>query len=109
MTPDMKVSAMLRADNRVLTILAITVVTLILAAHSAVARPDFLRGEWPRTDFSKHSVELSEIRSGGPPKDGIPSIDTPRFEQLAHGAVRGWSSRIADTEPVISLVIGGDA
>lgn len=29
------------------------------------------------TDFSKHSVPYSEILSGGPPKDGIPSIDSP--------------------------------
>lgn len=30
-------------------------------------------------DFSKHSVPRNEIESGGPPKDGIPAIDTPRF------------------------------
>ena len=29
------------------------------------------------TDFSKHSVPYSEILSGGPPKDGIPAVDTP--------------------------------
>jgi|GEM_PF-2672247 hypothetical protein len=31
------------------------------------------------TDFNKHSVPYSEILSGGPPKDGIPSIDQPQF------------------------------
>ena len=31
------------------------------------------------TDFGKHSVPYSEILSGGPPKDGIPAIDEPRF------------------------------
>lgn len=31
------------------------------------------------TDGVKHSVPLEEILGGGPPKDGIPSIDTPRF------------------------------
>jgi hypothetical protein len=31
------------------------------------------------TDFSKHSVPYSEILSGGPPKDGIPAIDEPKF------------------------------
>lgn len=30
-------------------------------------------------DFSQHSVPLDEIVSGGPPKDGIPAIDNPRF------------------------------
>lgn len=31
------------------------------------------------TDGVKHSVPLDEILSGGPPKDGIPSIDNPKF------------------------------
>lgn len=31
------------------------------------------------TDGVKHSIQLDEILSGGPPKDGIPSIDNPKF------------------------------
>lgn len=31
------------------------------------------------TDNVKHSIPLNEILSGGPPKDGIPSIDNPKF------------------------------
>lgn len=31
------------------------------------------------TDGVKHSIPLNEILSGGPPKDGIPSIDNPKF------------------------------
>tara|TARA_Y100000310_G_scaffold253797_1_gene260763 strand:- start:259 stop:1275 length:1017 start_codon:yes stop_codon:yes gene_type:complete len=31
------------------------------------------------TDSVMHSIPLDEIRSGGPPKDGIPSIDNPKF------------------------------
>ncbi|MFB6226549.1 MAG: DUF3179 domain-containing protein [Candidatus Paceibacteria bacterium] len=31
------------------------------------------------TDGKKHTVPLDEIRSGGPPKDGIPSIDNPKY------------------------------
>lgn len=34
------------------------------------------------TDGTKHSIPLDEILSGGPPKDGIPSIDNPKFESL---------------------------
>ncbi|MGV7220572.1 MAG: DUF3179 domain-containing protein [Nitrospinales bacterium] len=30
-------------------------------------------------DLSRHNVPKSEILSGGPPKDGIPSIDRPKF------------------------------
>jgi len=33
-------------------------------------------GGW---DYSKHSIPLDEISSGGPDKDGIPAIDRPRF------------------------------
>jgi hypothetical protein len=60
-------------------------------------------GAWPKTDFSRHSVNLKEIRSGGPPKDGIPPIDNPKF--IAISEVSG----IKGTEPVISLRIGKDA
>ncbi|MCK5433335.1 MAG: DUF3179 domain-containing protein [Gammaproteobacteria bacterium] len=35
--------------------------------------------EWRKTDFSKSVVNIEEIESGGPPKDGIPSIDQPTF------------------------------
>jgi hypothetical protein len=37
------------------------------------ADPITWRLEWPRTDFSKHSVPFARIKSGGPPKDGIPA------------------------------------
>src|SRR5262245_50261822 len=67
------------------------------------------RLEWPRTDFSKHSVPSVEIKSGGPPKDGIPAIDTPRFERLADGTATGSMATLSDTEPVIALSIGKDA
>ena len=74
-----------------------------------MAEPASWRAEWPRTDFSRHTVRLEEIKLGGPLKDGIPSIDRPRFEQLSDGAASGWASRIGNTEPVISLAINGDA
>jgi len=75
----------------------------------AMAEPGSWRAEWPRTDFSQHAVPLEEIKSGGPAKDGIPPIDTPRFEQLNDGAAAGWASRIGETEPVIAIDIRGDA
>ena len=31
------------------------------------------------TDGLKHIVPLDKIKGGGPPKDGIPSIDNPHF------------------------------
>jgi len=48
------------------------------------------------TDFSKHSVPYSEILSGGPPKDGIPSIDAPKFQST--NEADEW---LDDREPVV--------
>jgi Protein of unknown function (DUF3179) len=89
-------------------LLTVLVGLLGLARNVAAAGPENWRVEWPRTDFAKHLVPFTEIRSGGPPKDGIPSIDAPRFEQLRDGTASGWAAHIADIEPVISLVIGAD-
>jgi hypothetical protein len=72
-------------------------------ATAALAGPEVWRREWPDTDFSKHSVSLDDIMSGGPPKDGIPSIDDPQF------AAVGETTDIAPTEPVVGLTIEGDA
>ncbi len=56
------------------------------------------------TDFSKHSVPYSEILSGGPPKDGIPAIDEPRFVSVKEADV--W---LEPQEPVIFFQIDDDA
>ncbi len=60
--------------------------------------------QWPRTDFSERSVPLGEITSGGPPKDGIPSVDRPRLESIADLGTPPFPH-----EPVMSVEIGGDA
>lgn len=71
---------------------------LALAPAAATAQE-----EWD-TDFSKHTVPLEEIVSGGPPKDGIPAIDDPRF--VSTRAADRW---LEDREPVIVVEVGGDA
>jgi len=58
---------------------------------------------WPKTDFSKCIISLDEVRSGGPGKDGIPSIDSPRFISSKDEDV------LASDEPVISIEINGEA
>jgi hypothetical protein len=57
-----------------------------------------------RTDFTKASVNLGEFVAGGPPKDGIPAIEAPRYESIADA--RRW---LRDTSPVIALAIGDEA
>ena len=78
-------------------------VLAVAAGGAVLAFPEYKRAEWPNTDFSKASVPLDEFMSGGPPRDGIPPIDNPNF--LAVSEATG----LADTEPVIGLVIGGEA
>ena len=65
--------------------------------------PPAWKQEWPRTDFSKSSVDFVDILSGGPPKDGIPAIDDPQFRAV------GEVSDLGAKEPVISLEINGEA
>ena len=83
--------------------------TILLAAAfslfslGAQASPERWKYEWPKTDFTQSSVGFEEILSGGPPKDGIPSIDNPQFITVAE------QQDLAATEPVIGLSINGDA
>ncbi|MGH9119560.1 MAG: DUF3179 domain-containing protein [Acidimicrobiales bacterium] len=53
--------------------------------------------------FPPPRVDVDEIISGGPPPDGIPAIDEPRF--LRPGDVR----TLGDQEPVIAFELDGDA
>ena len=87
---------------------AIVLAGTLLALSSFVVLADaridrFKRQGWGETDFTQISIELDEILSGGPPKDGIPSIDQPIFKTVAE------ITDIADREPVLSLEINGDA
>src|SRR5262249_12101867 len=92
-------------------LIALTVVfgvSVDASLGTLLADPVSWRLEWPRTDFSKHSVPFAGIKSGGPPKEGIPAIDVPRFERLMDGTATGSIAALSDTEPVITLSIGED-
>jgi hypothetical protein len=78
------------------------VIGIAALAASAIASPDRWRYEWSKTNFDKTSVDFDEIFSGGPPKDGIPSIDDPEFIDVAE------VTDLPDREPVIGLAVGGD-
>ena len=57
-----------------------------------------------KTNFSRAGIPLSEIESGGPPRDGIPPIDQPKFVPTAEAAE--W---LKDQEPVVAFELNGDA
>lgn len=58
---------------------------------------------WPSTDFSRSAIDLTEVMSGGPPKDGIPALSDPKFLPAAQ------EKRLADREPVMTVALPGHA
>jgi hypothetical protein len=75
--------------NRILALTAI----LLLLPLSALA-------QW---DFSKHSIPLDEIVSGGPPKDGIPALTGPKYVPAAK------TDYMRPDEQVLGVFLGGVA
>jgi len=54
------------------------------------------------TDGVKHLIPLDKIKDGGPPKDGIPSIDNPMFVKIQ------YADFMSDSDIVIGLDINGE-
>ena len=71
-----------------------------LTTNTAQANPEFWAFEWPVTNFDKSSIDYSEVKSGGPPKDGIPPIDNPQFVPFMD------IKNLDPLEPVIGLQVG---
>lgn len=64
---------------------------------SVFAKPPFEdMDDWENTDFSRTTVELRDMVEGGPGKDGIESIDEPKFTSI--NAANTW---LDDREPVV--------
>jgi hypothetical protein len=55
-------------------------------------------------DYSRHSIPVNEIFSGGPPKDGIPSLDKPLFTTADQA--EGY---LQDEDRVLGLTRNGQA
>jgi len=54
-------------------------------------------------DTSNSLIDTDEIRSGGPPKDGIPALSNPQF------VVASKASFMRDDEQVLGVAINGVA
>ncbi len=54
-------------------------------------------------DLSTHSISTSEIRSGGPPKDGIPALTNPAFVKAGEAAF------MKDGDRVLGVAVKGGA
>ena len=70
----------------------------LLLIASLVAQSAF--AAW---DYSKHSIDVEQIVSGGPPKDAIPALLNPRF------TVGKRTDFMRADEQVIGVVINGIA
>lgn len=83
---------------------AAALVLLGAGPPAAAEAPAGWKAEWPRTDFGKATVPLSEIRSviG---KDRIPAIHKPIFVSIPKAEALG----LAASEPVIAVAIGAQA
>jgi len=57
------------------------------------------------TNWGVRTIELAELASGGPPRDGIPSIDAPRFLTVAETEALGLYQ---DNSPVIQFALEED-
>lgn len=65
--------------------------------------PSALRGDRSDPSFAEPLIPLDRILSGGPPPDGIPPLDEPRFQTAASV---DWLSAV---EPVMVVEVEGDA
>ncbi len=69
-------------------------------------RPDqlrFITEPWG-TDWERHTIDYNSILSGGPPRDGIPSVDEPKF--ITPDEAGEW---LVDNEPVVVIELEGIA
>lgn len=76
---------------------------VLFVGVAVLSAPLWGSGGW-RTDLSRKSVDLAEIKPGGPPKDGIPALNAPHFTSIAEA--RSW---LSPREPVIAVENGGAA
>ena len=62
-----------------------------------------LTSTW-NTNWERRTVSTDEMMSGGPPRDGIPPIDSPNF--ISPDEAADW---LADNEPIVIFTHDGDA
>ncbi len=55
------------------------------------------------TNWKKHTIDYDELLSGGPSRDGIPPLDTPKFVDIQ--SAKQW---LNDREPVIFVKINNE-
>lgn len=86
----------------VLAVTGILIYANLPTSDSSQLQTSLVEDEIMITNGIKHIVSLDKIKSGGPPKDGIPSIDNPKFMTTSE------ASFVSDDELVIGLRLNGE-
>jgi hypothetical protein len=86
-------------DKGMQSVIRMTVIHRCFTVVAAIVVGIFLSG----FDFSKHSIPLNEIQSGGPPKDGIPALLKPKFLEAMKAGY------LMDKDRVLAVAEGGEA
>ena len=74
--------------------------TALLSCLLLVSLPLLSAADW---DYSKSSIAVAEIMSGGPPRDGIPALHSPAFIAAAEATM------LRDDEQVLGVYLHGVA
>lgn len=88
----------LGACRHLFRVIAMAPIALLVTVSVALAQSERFERAWPNTDFSRLAVDLGEVISGGPPRDGIPAILNPAFIAASE------ETRLDDREPVMTYV-----
>ena len=73
---------------------------VLLLVLLIAALPLLVAASW---DLSKSSIPTSEIMGGGPPRDGIPALTSPKFVAVKDARF------VRDDEQVLGVVVNGIA
>ena len=92
----------MRGGGRVRAIIVAVALGAALASPATAGGPAEWVREFPTTDSDNNSIDLDEIITDGPRRDSIPPIDEPLFVPAAE-------AEIGPDEPVLSVIINGDA
>jgi hypothetical protein len=83
----------MKNQNNILTLAALLAMLAFFVSGGAVYA----------FDYSTSAIDTSEIRSGGPGKDGIPSLTSPKFIKANE------ASYLKGSDSVIGITLGGQA
>jgi hypothetical protein len=78
--------------------LRITILSLLLVSLCLVLVWKTKAADW---NFTKHTIPLDEIESGGPPKDGIPALINPKYVSAEQAKF------MRDQEQILGVVLNG--